>query len=75
MDGVQYTIEIDDTAIIPKVGKQYKLYVSPDNYYFALRHSSKRSSLRFMILLLPIILVFLDLILKIASIVLHLYMG
>lgn len=31
VNGVQYTTEIDDTIVIPKVGKQYKLYVSPDN--------------------------------------------
>lgn len=74
VNGVQYTIEIDDTIIAPKVGKQYKLYVSPDNYY-ARRHSSKGSSLRLMIILLPVVLVFIGLIFKIASIVLHLYMG
>ena len=44
VDGVQYITEIDDTIITPKVGKQYKLYVSPDNHYFARRHSSKDSS-------------------------------
>lgn len=75
VDGVQYITEINDTIITPKVGKQYKLYVSPDNYYYARRHSSKGSSLRLMIVLLPLVLVFLDLIFKIASTVLHLYMG
>lgn len=75
VNGVKYTTEIDDTAITPKVGKQYKLYVRPDNYYCARRHSSKSSSLKFMILLLPIILVFLDMAFNIVSALFHIYMG
>lgn len=62
VDGVQYTTEIDDTAIKPKIGKQYKLYVRPDNYYCAHRYSSKSSSLKFMILLLPAVLVIINIV-------------
>lgn len=75
VNGVQYTIEIDDTIIVPKVGKQYKLYVSPDNYYHARRRSSKSHSLEFMILLLPLVLIFLDIAFNIISTLFHIYMG
>lgn len=75
VNGVQYTTEIDDTIIIPKVGKQYKLYVSPDNYYHARRRSSKSSSLEYMILLLPLVLIFLDVAFNIISVIIQIYRG
>lgn len=75
VDGVQYITEINDTIITPKVGKQYKLYVSPDNYYHARRHSSKGSSLGFMIVLIPLVLIFLDIEFNIISTLFHIYMG
>lgn len=75
VNGVQYTTEIDDTIVIPKVGKQYKLYVSPDNYYHARRRSSKSHSLEFMILLIPLVLIFLDIAFNIISTLFHIYMG
>lgn len=75
VDGVMHITEIDDTIITPKVGKQYKLYVRPDNYYHARRRGSKSYSFEFMILLLPLVLVFLDIAFNIISALFHIYMG